>query len=260
MRLNHYRVGNGEQLVLIHGIGSEWQVWQPVLGALAQEREVVALDLPGFAASPMPPPGTPAGLDSMTELLIGFFDELGLERPHVAGNSLGGWLALELAKRGRARTATALSPAGFHNSTEAVYQRNMFKVSVAAARWMAPRAESFVGTPFGRALALGMFVAKPANLPAAGAADAIRTLAGAQWFDATLAAFTHDHFKDGERIDVPTTIAWAERDRVLLPRQAPRAAAAVPIARNLTLIGCGHVPTFDDPDQVTRVILEGSRT
>ncbi len=260
MRLNHYRSGQGEPLVLIHGIGSEWQVWNPVIGRLSRAHDVIALDLPGFGASPMPPPGTPAGLASMTQLVIDFFDELGLERPHVAGNSLGGWLALELAKRGRARTATALSPAGFHNSPEGVYQRNLFRVAVASARWMAPRAESIVATPFGRALALGMFVARPSKLPAVQAADSIRTLAGAQWFDATLEAFVHDHFAAGSSIDVPTTIAWAEKDRVLLPRQAPRAAAAVPIARNVTLTGCGHVPTFDDPEQVTRAILEGARS
>jgi pimeloyl-ACP methyl ester carboxylesterase len=259
VRLNHYRVGTGEPLVLVHGIGSQWQVWGPVIGALAKEHEVIALDLPGFGASPPHPPGTPAGIDSVTRLVAEFLDELGLDRPHVAGNSLGGWIALELAKQNRARTATALSPAGFASDAEQLYIRNMFRVVVRAARLMAPRAESFVATPLGRAATLGIFVAKPANLPAAGAAEATRALAGAEWFDEMLRVLSRSNFSGGDQIDVPVTIAWGQHDRVLWPRQAARAAAAIPQAKMLTLSGCGHVPITDDPDQVARVILEGSR-
>ncbi len=82
-----------------------------MLDRLDPGRDVVALDLPGFGASPPPAPGTPPGIESLTRLVAEFLDELGLERPHVAGNSLGGWLALELAKRDRVASATALSPA-----------------------------------------------------------------------------------------------------------------------------------------------------
>jgi pimeloyl-ACP methyl ester carboxylesterase len=259
VRLNHYRVGSGEPLVLVHGIGSQWQVWAPVIGRLSQEREVVALDLPGFGASPPPPPGTQAGAESLTRLVAEFLDELGLERPHVAGNSLGGRIALELAKQNRVRTATGLSPAGFASPAENVYIRNMFRVVVRTARLLAPYAESVTATPFGRAASLGIFVAKPSNLPAAAAAESTRALAGAEWFDETLLALSHSSFSDGEQIQVPVTIAWAEHDRVLWPRQAARAAAAIPGAKVLTLSGCGHVPTWDDPDQVAQVILEGSR-
>src|SRR6516162_11880095 len=113
MNLNYHRAGSGPPLVLIHGIGSRWQVWDPVLPLLEAHREVIALDLPGFGDSPMPAPGTPPGVASLTRLVSEFLDGLGLDRPHVAGNSLGGWVSLELAKQGRVRTATGLSPAGF---------------------------------------------------------------------------------------------------------------------------------------------------
>lgn len=259
MRLNHYRVGQGEPLVLIHGIGSQWQVWSPVIGRLAQKRDVIALDLPGFGASPMPPPGTPPGVESLTRLVAEFLDELELERPHIAGNSLGGWITLELAKQNRARTATGLSPAGFAQGVELVYDRALFRMSTAFGRLVAARAESVMATPLGRTLAMGLFVAKPANLPAAAAAEALRTLAGAEWFDETLDTALRDHFSDGQEIGVPVTIAWGEHDRVLFPRQARRALAAIPGAKSVTLTGCGHVPTWDDPEQVTRVLLEGSR-
>jgi pimeloyl-ACP methyl ester carboxylesterase len=259
VRLNHYRVGAGEPLVLVHGIGSQWQVFSSVIGRLAKEREVIALDLPGFGASPPHPPGTPPGAESLTRLVAEFLDELGLERPHVAGNSLGGWIALELAKQDRVRSATALSPAGFANAAENLYIRNMFRFVVRSARLLAPRAESVTATQFGRAATLGIFVAKPGNLTAAGAAESTRALAGAEWFDETLMAISTSSFSDGSQISVPVTIAWAEHDRVLWPRQAARAAAAITSARIVTLTGCGHVPTFDDPEQVARVILEGSQ-
>ena len=106
MNLNYKRAGSGEPLVLIHGIGSRWQMWEPVIPLLQPHRDVIALDLPGFAQSPPPPPGTPPGIDSLVRLVAEFFPSLGIERPHVAGNSLGGWIALELAKRGLVRSAT----------------------------------------------------------------------------------------------------------------------------------------------------------
>jgi pimeloyl-ACP methyl ester carboxylesterase len=256
--LNHHRSGAGEPLVLIHGIGSRWQMWEPVLERLAAHREVVALDLPGFAGSPMPPVGTPAGLDSLTTLVTEFIAEIGLDRPHVAGNSLGGWISLELAKRGVVRSATGLSPAGFHTRPESVFQRTSLWMMVRTSRLAAPRAGRLVASPGRRKIMFGQVMARPERMSAPDAAASVRALAGAPWFDATLVALVNDRFTGGDQISVPVTIAWGERDHLLLPRQAPRAARAVPRARMVTVWGCGHVPTYDDPDQVARIVLEGS--
>jgi pimeloyl-ACP methyl ester carboxylesterase len=258
MKLCYRRAGSGPPLALIHGIGSRWQVWDPVLDRLTDQRDVIAFDLPGFGASSMPPPGTPAGTASLTRLVSEFLDDMGLDRPHVAGNSLGGLIALELAKQGRVRSATALSPAGFHTSREAVYQRISFQVTIGVARLLAPRADRLSASPMIRQLTWSQFVAHPRKIGAADAAASVRALAGAPWFDETLPAVLSKRFSGGERIDVPVTIAWGEKDRLLLPRQAPRAARAIPGARLVTLTGCGHVPTYDDPDQVARVLLQGS--
>jgi pimeloyl-ACP methyl ester carboxylesterase len=259
MYLNHYRLGAGTPLVLIHGIGSQWQMWRPVLGRLAQERDVLAIDLPGFGASSMPPPGTPAGVSSLTNLVAGFLDEQGVERPHVAGNSLGGWISLELAKQGKVASATPLSPAGFHQGAEGTYQRVALKTAVGSARLLASRADGILASPAGRAATLSLLIAKPSHISASEAAQATRALAGAQWFDDTLDALIEDRFSYGERIKVPVTIAWGSRDRLLLPRQAPRARREIPGSKLILLEGCGHIPTWDDPDHVARVILEGSR-
>jgi pimeloyl-ACP methyl ester carboxylesterase len=258
VQLNHHRAGSGEPLVLIHGIGSRWQVWKPVLGRLEREREVVAIDLPGFAGSPMPEPLPPPGALSLTGLVSEFLEEIGLARPHVAGNSLGGWVALELAKLGRASSATALSPAGFQNRLEAVYQHASLWSGVRAARAIASRADRLMRSVGARKAAFRQYYAHPERIPPQDAAESVRALAEAPWLDQTLVAITSDVFRGGEQIEVPVTIAWGERDRLLLPRQARRAFHQIPRAKVLTLWDCGHVPTYDDPDQVASVLLEGS--
>ncbi len=255
----YHRSGTGPPLVLIHALGSHWQMWQPVLSRLEPEREVIAFDLPGFGASPMPAPGTPAGIESLTDLTSRFLDQLELERPDVAGNSLGGWIALELAKRDRVASATTLSPAGFHNSREAVYQRGSLATTLRLGRLLAPHADRLSRSPAMRRLTWSQIVARPELVPPPDAAAATRALAGAPWFDDTLRAVVKERFTGGERITVPVTIAWGEKDRLLLPRQAPRAARRVRGARLVILTGCGHVPTYDDPPQVARVLLDGSR-
>ena len=258
MQLRHYRSGHGDPLVLIHGIGSRWQMWEPVIDRLVAERDVIALDLPGFGASPMPPPGTPPGAGSLASLVAAFLGELGVARPHVAGNSLGGLIALELARRGEVRSATAISPAGFASRPEMAGARSSLWLSVRAARRLASRADTVLATRPGRGLALGLFVAHPTRLPARDAAASVRALAGAPWFDATLPTIRAREFEGGEMITVPVTVAWGDRDRLLLPRQGRRAARAIPAARMVTLRGCGHVATYDDPAQVAAVLLEGS--
>jgi pimeloyl-ACP methyl ester carboxylesterase len=258
MRLNHHRAGHGEPLVLIHGIGSRWQMWEPVIDGLVADRDVIALDLPGFGASPMPPAGTPAGIDSLVSLVAEFLAELGVSRPHAAGNSLGGLVTLELAKRGLVRSANGISPAGFATGPETALARSTLWLAVRSARWLAPRVDPLAARPRGRKVLFGAFVARPVQVSARDAAESVRALGAAPWFDDTLRAIKPSQFVGGDEINVPVTIAWAEKDRVLLPRQAKRAARAIPHARLVTLHGCGHVATYDDPQQVTRVLLDGS--
>ena len=233
-------------------------MWEPVLTRLVAEREVVALDLPGFGASPMPPPGMPAGMVSLTRLVGEFIDQIGIERPHVAGNSLGGAIALELAKQDRARSVAVLSPAGFYNDREAAYARASLRATVAVARLLAPRADRLFASPLVRTLSFSQVVAKPRLMGAADAAASVRALAGAPWFDETLPAVARHRFAGGDQVRVPVTVAWGSKDRLLLPRQAQRAVRMIPGARLVQLAGCGHVPTYDDPEQVARVVLESS--
>ena len=259
MPLNHHRAGRGEPLVLIHGIGSRWQAWEPVLPLLTPQRDVIALDLPGFGASPMPTAEMPAGVPSLARLVADFLEELGVDRPHAAGNSLGGWVVLELAKQGRVRSATGLSPAGFHNDRERGFQRASLATTRRVCRLIAPYADALMRPRLARTVFSAQYFARPAQIPAEESAANIRALADAPWFDETLRAITDAQaFSGGDQIPVPVTIAWGEHDRLLLPRQARRAQRVIPSARMVALRGCGHVPMSDDPEQVADVVLAGS--
>jgi len=104
--------------VLLHGIGMSKEVWRPVVPLLAREREVIAVDMPGFGASP---PG-PRTLGGLADAVAAFVSSLGIDRPHVAGNSLGGGVALALGASGRARSVCAVSPVGFAASRRSAYR------------------------------------------------------------------------------------------------------------------------------------------
>src|SRR4051812_17390781 len=106
------RTGGGDPLVLLHGIGCSRQAWDPVLPALAQVADVVVVDLPGFGDSPPLPASVEPTPAQLALAVAGLLDELGLETPHVGGNSLGGWGALELAALRPLASLTLLSPAG----------------------------------------------------------------------------------------------------------------------------------------------------
>lgn len=245
-------------LVLIHGIGSRWQMWEPVLDRLAAEHDVIALDLPGFGDSPPAPPGTPAGSRGLAELVARFLARHGVERPHVVGNSLGGLVALQLGAAGRAASVTGLSPAGFANGPESRWATSWLLIDRWLARAIGGHADRLSARAWFRRLAYWQMVGSGAHLAPLDVAESIRALAGASDFERNLRAVSEERFALSEPMDVPVTIAWGERDRLLPPRQAARAAARVPGARIVRLANCGHIPTYDDPVLVAQVILEGT--
>jgi pimeloyl-ACP methyl ester carboxylesterase len=256
MSLAHHRRGSGPPLVLIHGIGSQWQMWQPVLARVAREREVVALDLPGFGESEEH--RARPTVEALASAAAEFLDELGLGGAHVAGNSLGGAVALQLARVGAVRSACGLSPAGFINDREGIYARGLLMESRRVAKLTAPRADLVCAGPVRRTLAFAHLCARPWRVPPDEAAGALRNLATSPGFEVTFEAIEEFRWH-GPEPSCPVTVAWGEKDRVLLySRQAPRARRRLPNARHVTLTGCGHVPTWDDPEQVARVLLEAS--
>jgi pimeloyl-ACP methyl ester carboxylesterase len=237
----------------MHGIGLDHRCWRPLLPQLAREREVIALDLPGFGDSPgLGAPGVAALADAVEDELR----DLGIEDAHVAGNSLGGAIALELGARGRVASACGLSPAGFGTGREQGYAEQSLLLTLRVARLLEPVADAATRGPVRRTLLMGQIAGRPWRVPPEDAANMIRATARGRGFETTLPAIGRWTPKAGP---VPTTIAWGERDRLLIAsRQAPRAARRLPTARHLLLRGCGHVPMWDDPDQVAHVLLDAS--
>ncbi|MCX4992497.1 MULTISPECIES: alpha/beta fold hydrolase [unclassified Streptomyces] len=256
--LSYARVGAGEPLLLLHGIGHHRQAWDPVIPILAAERDVIAVDLPGFGASPALPEGLTHDLATVVPVLGALCEALEIERPHVAGNSLGGLLALELGREKLVRSVTALSPAGFWSPVERRYAFGVLLAMRQAARRMPlPIVERLSRSAAGRAVLTSTIYARPGRRsPDAVVAETL-ALAHAEGFTETLRAGTTVQFTD----DIPTlpvTVAWGTRDRLLVRRQGIRAKQIIPRARLVRLPGCGHVPMNDDPALVARVILDGS--
>lgn len=256
MRLAHDRSGSGPPLVLIHGIGSRRGVWKPVVPLLAAEREVLAVDLPGFGESPVL--AEKPTVEALARAVVAWWGELGIARPHVAGNSLGGGISLELARMGVVTSATALSPVGFWSPGEARYSRTMLRTSHFAAARLGPQMRWLVQSATGRQATIGLMHGRPARRDGAEAAEDLVQLARAPGWEATLPISREYTFRDGDELRVPVTIGWGTRDRLLIPRQAERARAALPRARHVPLPGCGHIPMSDDPEGVAALLLAGS--
>ncbi|WP_281156909.1 alpha/beta fold hydrolase [Streptomyces sp. HYC2] len=257
--LSYARVGGGEPLLLLHGIGHHRQAWDPVVHLLAAEREVITVDLPGFGASPALPEGLRHDLPTMNVVLGALCEALEIERPHVAGNSLGGLLALELGREKLVRSVTALAPAGFWTRAERRYAFGVLRTMRTLARRMPlPLVERLSRTAAGRTVLTSTIYARPARRsPEAVVAETL-ALAGADGFEETLRAGVGVHFTD-VLPGIPVTVAWGTKDRLLVRRQGVRAKRIIPKARLVRLPGCGHVPMNDHPALVARVLLDGSR-
>src|SRR5258707_6215670 len=144
-------LGSGPPLVLLHGVGHRRQAWGAVLDRLTPHRDVVLVDLPGHGESPpLRLAGRPV-VEALLDEVLGLLDELALERPHIAGNSLGGRLALEAGVAGQAATVTALSPAGVLRSDHHTrYGRSIFKIMEFAGARMEQLAPALSRSAAGR--------------------------------------------------------------------------------------------------------------
>ena len=243
------RGGAGPPLVLLHPLGADRTVWRPVAPLLEAEREVLAVDLPGFGGSPPlagPEAPTPARL---AEAVAAGLAALGIEDFDVAGNSLGGWVALELGLTGRARSVVAIAPAGLW--PEPLPPRR--GSARAAARLALPFAGVLARVPALRRAAMAMFVEHPERMPARAARDLIRAYAKAPGFDAVNAAMRSTRFSQLARVRVPVTLAWPEHDRMVARLRHPP-----PNVRTVILRDAGHLPMWDDPEQVAALLLSSS--
>lgn len=260
MSMHFHREGAGPSLILLHGIGHHWQAWRPVIARLSDGFDVIACDSPGFGRSDPLPPDVDPTIPAYTDAFERWLAASGLGEPHVAGNSMGGAIALELARRGAVASATALSPAGFWTAAERRYCQWSLGALLGLPASLRPAVLGLSRTRAGRAVLFAQLCRKPTHVPAneaeASLIDAWRSPA----FARALEALTRYRYTaSGQHVSVPVTVAWGDRDLLLPYRlQAPRARRILPDARHLAL-GVGHLPFFDDPDAVADVIRSGTQ-
>jgi pimeloyl-ACP methyl ester carboxylesterase len=252
-----FRAGTGTPVVLLHGVSMSWRIWKPVLPLLTAHHDVFVPTLAGHRGGPLPSPDQSPGMSALVDLLCDQLDRAGIDTPHVVGNSLGGWVALELARRGRARSVTAISPAGAWRSPRDLTQ----------LLWMFKLAHMSMGTPAMAMLAryprlqsgsLRRLMAHPGRIPADEMVELIADFAQCPLFGALASGAAKLH--QIEELDIahcPVHIAWAEKDRLIPYRRFGHPMRArVRGAEFSTLPGLGHVPMYDDPQLIARIILE----
>lgn len=255
MRLAHARRGSGPPLLVIHQLDPT-AFWERAEERLAREHEVLSVDLPGFGDSPLLPGGQRPTAPALAEAVASWLGSLGLERPAVVGNSLGGAVALELAKRRAVAAAVAISPVGFWSPREAARTLAMLRVFAVAARMLSAHHARLARSPLLRTLLFGPLVARPWRMTPDAARGALRSMATSAGFEPTRRELLRYSLEGPGPEDIPVTLAWAAKDRITPLRQARRAAERFPHATLVTLDGCGHAAMVDAPDQVAHVVQE----
>jgi pimeloyl-ACP methyl ester carboxylesterase len=250
------RDGDGPPLVLLHGVLGGERMWRRVVPIVAARHDTIAptaLGHRGGRAASTRPARFAHVIDDAQRLL----DELRIDRAHLAGNSMGGWVALELARRGRALSACVFSPAGCWQAAPANKGRaaSALRATVRDARRGRAVLPLLAQLGAFRRWAMQLNAVHGERLTAAEVVALADDLLGCRVAEDLLS--TTEFLAPFDPLPCPVTVAWSERDRVL-PRAShePRAREILPGARFIVLEDVGHVPMFDDPGLVARTILE----
>jgi pimeloyl-ACP methyl ester carboxylesterase len=252
--------GSGAPIVLVHGLGSRMEAFDPIKAQLARDHRVIAVDLPGFGRAPTDPDVEPGAI-GYARWLRRVLADLGIENPHIVGSSMGGGVALELGRIGVASRVTAFSPIGFWRSPGISWCQGLLTVLKAGGTQIMPFVRAQASSTLLRTALTSTLVGKPAQLNADATVLSLEGLIGSQSFEAARDSFSDYRLEAWDNLgglaDIPVTIAWGDKDAVLTHRtQARRARAIMPQARHLDLPGCGHLPFSDDPELCVRTVLD----
>ena len=243
-------VGTGTPVVLIPGMTVR-AAWEPLRAHWPAGVRGIWLDHPGSGGTAHADPPDPAGA---AQVVAGVLDELGLERPALVGHSLGGWVALELAKMGRASSVLALAPAGLWRRRSPLATDIKLVAGQMGARYPRPLRHAVLRSRAGRRLALRDQTAHPADVPfevvAAMADDAAANRGWWRLFRRT----RRQRFTGGDGIAVPVRVIWGERDRIARRRTSQDAGELPEHAEIETWEGCGHALMWDAPQRVAAEI------
>lgn len=250
-----HRGGSGPPLVLLHGFTDTWRTWELVLPALERSHDVLAPTLPGHAGGP--PLDGAVDAAALADAVEAAMDAAGWATAHVAGNSLGGYVALQLAARDRAESVVALAPAGGWAEGDASFRDVLahfttMRELVAAA---APHADAIAATPDGRRRATQFVAEAWEHIPANLVAHQIRGVAGCDGAEPLIELARDSWPLDPAAVGCPLRIVWGTADRILpWPGAAERFRAWFPQADWVELDGVGHCPQLDVPLEAAELI------
>jgi pimeloyl-ACP methyl ester carboxylesterase len=237
-------------VLLIHGLGGHLGQWRPVVELLAADRDVIAVDMPGFGRSPMPDDPALLGAPQLAASLAEFCREQGVSRPRVAGNSLGAWVGLELARAGEASSVVGISAAGLWRQPPGPRRYDVYRTGQA----LRPLVSTLLRSERGRAWMLRRFVARPERVPAGEARELIYSYLNAPGDPAANEYMRGHALEAPEEITVPVTLAWGTEDRLV---GRPSRSRRPPGASYVEVPGWGHTPSWDDPRGVAALIAGG---
>lgn len=245
-------------MVCVHGFTDTWRTWDLVLPALERAHDVLAVTLAGHAGGP--PLDGHVSADVLVDGVERAMDEAGFGTAHVVGNSLGGYVALALAARGRARTVVALAPAGGWAQDDDSHRETLagFGTMLELVRAAAPHADAIAATPEGRRRATAYTTVSYEHIPAELVAHQMLGAAGCAGGEALIEYALREGWplEHPERVDCPLRIAWGTQDRLLpWPRAAVRYREWFPQADWIELDGVGHSPQLDVPLETAQLIL-----
>ena len=255
-----YRAGHGEPLVLVHGFTATWRCWLPVLGLLAPRFEVIAPTLHGHDGGPTPPEGPAHSLTRAADHLERLLDDHGVDTAHFAGNSMGGALSLELAKRGRARSVVAISPGGgWREGDRREVERiiRWFKFNQRAARIAEGPGAKLLARPSFRKVAFRDVMTRGHLMPAGEAIQMARSSIRCSVVDDVFETMRDGSARvvDLERIECPTLVLWGEKDKILpKERHAAHFRESIRGVEYHEMPGLGHTPMWDDATQIAERI------
>lgn len=257
--MNTTDCGTGPKLLLVHGLGGSWQSWSTILEPLGAERTVIAIDLPGHGA-------TPAEHDSGTfDGLVGsvqrYIADNGLSGIDVVGSSMGGRIALELARRGGVGNVVALDPGGFWRGWERTFFKTTIGLSGRLLRAIRPGLPMLSRNTVARTALLAQLSVRPWALDPQMVATELASLSATPTFDSLVNDLSSGPEQTGPAAKSTgrVVIGWGRHDRLCLPRQAARAKAAFPSAELRWFESSGHFPAWDMPEETVSVILAATR-
>jgi pimeloyl-ACP methyl ester carboxylesterase len=258
-----YRAGEGEPLVLVHGFTATWRCWKPVLADLVPRFDVLAPTLHGHAGGPPPPPTGPAhSTEEAADHLEKLLDDQGVGEAHFAGNSMGGALSLEMAKRGRAKSVVAISPGGGWRADDTAEPARIIKW-FERQRKMGERGAKYtprlMKRPGLRKILLRDVMTHGELVSPREAVDLAEGSRGCTVVDDVFATIRSGSalLRDLDRISCPTLVVWGAKDRILpMDRHAARFREEIPGVQFRVLPGLGHTPMWDDAGLISEIIAD----